>query len=154
MNYTNYEISIVQGYGVQLINWLLERGVVSPLQITNTADRRKLHNALKSGECKWKQLTATEVKAHADELDARRAGGEVVGKPRKRRSDAGVKRKRLEGAADKENERPKKHKKVVPPRKATGKAAKGRKSQVATSREFISDSDESESSASEGEDDE
>jgi len=71
MNYANYETSIVQAYGVQLINWPLETGLLSPSQITNTADMRKLHNVLKSGECKWRQLTITEVEAHAGELDAR-----------------------------------------------------------------------------------
>jgi hypothetical protein len=153
MNYANYETSIVQAYSVQLINWPLERGVVSPSQITNTADMRKLRNALKSGECKWRQLTAAEVKAHADELDARRAGGEVVGKPRKWRSDAGVKRKQREDGADKENERPKKQKKVVPSRRPTGTGAKGKKSQGPTSREFISDSDSYGSSPGEEESD-
>jgi hypothetical protein len=93
MNYTNYETSIVQAYSVQLINWPLDGGVVSPSQITNTADMRKLRNALKAGECRWKQLTAAEMQAHANEIEARRAKGEVIGKPRKQRSDAGVKHK-------------------------------------------------------------
>jgi len=70
MNYTNYETSIVQAYSVQLINWPLDGGVVSPSQITNTADMRKLRNALKAGECRWKQLTATEMQAHTNKIEA------------------------------------------------------------------------------------
>src|SRR5882724_6191216 len=93
MNYANYETYIVQVYGVQLINWLLKTGLLSPLQIANTADMHKLCNVLKSGECKWRQLTITEVEAHASELDACHAGGEVVTRPRKCRSDASVKHK-------------------------------------------------------------
>src|SRR5882724_7668803 len=93
MNYANYKTSIVQAYGVQLINWPLETGLLSPLQITNTADMRKLHNVLNSGECKWRQLTITEVEAHACKLDACHAGGEMVTRLRKCRSDASVKHK-------------------------------------------------------------
>src|ERR1700729_1747917 len=75
MNYTNYETSIVQVYSVQLINWPLDGSIVSPSQITNTADMHKLHNALKAGECIWKQLTPTEVQAHADVIEVRRTKG-------------------------------------------------------------------------------
>ena len=49
MNYTNYEISIVQAYNVKLIGWPLDGDVVSP---TQTTDMRKLRNTLKSGECR------------------------------------------------------------------------------------------------------
>jgi hypothetical protein len=79
MNYTNYETSIVQAYGVQLINWPLDGGVVSPSQITNTANMCKLCNALKAGECRWKQLTAAEMQAHANEIEVCCAKGEVIG---------------------------------------------------------------------------
>ena len=96
MNYANYETSIVQAYSVQLINWPLETGLLSPLQITNTADMHKLCNVLKSGECKLRQLTITEVEAHASKLDTCHAGGEVVTRPRKCRLDAGVKCKQQE----------------------------------------------------------
>src|SRR5882724_12636896 len=105
MNYANYETSIVQAYGVQLINWPLETGL-SPLQITNTADMCKLRNVLKSSECKWRQLTIMEVEAHAGELDACHAGGEVVTRLRKHRLDDGVKHKGQEDGINTENERP------------------------------------------------
>src|SRR5882672_374597 len=141
MNYANYETSIVQAYSVQLINWPLENGLLSPLQIANTVDMRKLRNVLKSGECKWRQLTITEVEAHAGELDACRARGKVVTRPRKCRSDAGVKRKRQEDGVNTENERPKKQKKDVSSRKVTGRKASAKRSQAPVSREVLSDSD-------------
>jgi hypothetical protein len=150
MNYANYDASIVQAYGVQLTGWPLDGGVVSPAHITNTVDMRKLRNMLKSGECRWKKLTESEVQAHADEMEARRANGEVIGKQRKRRSDAGVKRKRVDGGNDKENERPRsKKQKVVRRKKATAKKAMAKKSQAHTSREYISDSDEEDHSPTE-----
>ena len=160
MNYANYETSIVQVYSVQLINWPLDGGVVSPSQITNTADMRKLRNALKAGECRWKQLTPAEVQAHADAIEVCRAKGEVIGKPRKQRSDAGVKRKRVDDDGDKENERQKKQKKVVQRRrggsskKPAAKKALGKKSETPTSCEYITDSDDlDEDRPSEGESD-
>jgi hypothetical protein len=156
MNYANYDTSIVQAYSVQLTGWPLDGGVVSPAHITNTADMRKLRNALKSGECRWKKLTTSEVEAHADDIEARRANGEVVGKQRKKRSDAGVKRKRVDDGNDKENERPRSKKQKAMARrkdsssKATAKKkTTAKKSQVPTSREYISDSDEDEHSPTE-----
>jgi hypothetical protein len=157
MNYVNYETSIVQVYGIKLINWPIDGGVVSPSQITNTADMRKLRNALKAGECRWKQLTAAEVHVHDDEIEARLARGEIIGKPRKQRSDAGVKRKRVDDDADKENKRLRlrKQKKTSQPKKggsskkAIVKKVTAKKLRAPTSREYVSDSDSSEHSPSE-----
>ena len=160
MNYANYEVSIVQAYNVKLIGWPLDGDVVSPAQITNTADMCKLRNALKSRECRWKQLTTAEVQAYADEIEARRAKGEVIGKPRKQRSDAGVKRKRVDNGGDKENEgtRSKKQKAVQQKKggsskKASVKKVITKKPQAPTSREYITNSDDNDHSASEDESD-
>ena len=143
---------------MQLTNWPLDGSVISPSQITNTADMRKLRNALKAGECRWKQLTTAEVQAHADEIEARRAKGKVVGKPRKQRSDAGVKCKRVDDNRDKENGRSKsKKQKGVVQRRKHGPSKKptanvlSKKSQAPTSREYITDSEDfDEESPSEG----
>jgi hypothetical protein len=152
MNYANYETSIIQAYNMQLINWPLDGGVVSPSQITNTTDIRKLCNALKAGECRWKQLTATEMQAHADKMEVCRAKGEVIGKLRKWRSDVGVKRTQVDNNRDKENKRPKskKQKQAVQQgkggsssKKPTAKKATSKKSQAPTSRAYITDSDDS-----------
>ena len=69
-----------------------------------------MHKLCKSSECKWNLLTITEITAHANKLETHHARGEVVGKLRKWRSDAGVKCKRQEDGIDSDNERPKKNK--------------------------------------------
>jgi hypothetical protein len=99
----------------------------------------------------WKKLTGSEVQAHADDIEARCANGEVIGRQRKQRSDAGVKRKRVDDGNDKENERSRSKKQKVARRKKDGfsKKAAAKKSQVPTSREYISDSDEDEHSPTE-----
>src|SRR5882724_6584211 len=79
--------------------------------------------------------------ADADELDTCRARGKVVGELRKQRSDAGVKHKQQDGIHS-ENERPKKHKKLVLVRKVMGSRARANKSQVPTSHGLISNSDD------------
>ena len=142
MNYANYETSIVQAYGVQLINWPLETGLLSPLQITNTANMCKLCNVLKYSECKWRQLTITDVEAHARELDACCAGGKVVTRPRKHRSDASVKCRGKEHGVNTENESPKKQKKDISSRKITGRTAIAKRSQAPVSCEVLSESDD------------
>lgn len=88
MNYVNYETAIVQGHGIKLIGFPLER-FVNPSELTNITDMRWLRNALRSGECKWVRLSQAELDAHAEGLEVHCKDGEVVGKPRKR-SDTGV----------------------------------------------------------------
>ncbi|KAF8515260.1 hypothetical protein BU17DRAFT_51912, partial [Hysterangium stoloniferum] len=88
MNYTNYETTIVQAHGVILIGFPLNQ-FVNPSEVTNITDMRQLHNALRSGECKWIQLSQQELDIHAEGCKPRHKDGEVVGKPRKKRCDAG-----------------------------------------------------------------
>jgi hypothetical protein len=138
MNYANYERAIVLLYGVKVVGWPLKE-FVSPSDITNITNMQKLHDAWKVGACKWVRLTQAELDAHAASIEAWQKSGKVVGKPRKKRSDAGVahgKRKR----GDKENMGPKsKRSKVSQP--AMKKALKG-KLKRPSSAEFISLSDE------------
>lgn len=153
MNYANYDAAIVQAYGVELINWPLEK-FASPSTVTTVGEMRKLRDALKCGECKWKQLTSAELKAHADGIKKRQTEGQVVGKPRKKRSDAGVprnKRQRDDAGGDKENEGPQSKKrktsasqgkKSTKVRKAPAKKTNGK---APTSNEYVdSDTDDSE----------
>jgi len=140
MNYANYEKAIMLLHGVKVIGWPLEE-FVSPSDITNITEMRKLCNAWKTGACKWVRLTQVDLDAHAASIEARQKNGEVVGKPRKKRSDAGVARgKRKRG--DKENMRPKSKRSKVSQR-AKKTASKG-KSKRPSSAEFISSSDEDE----------
>ena len=130
MNYANYNTAIVQVHGVKLAGFPLER-FVNPSEVTNITDMRRLRNALRSGECKWVRLSQAELDAHAEDLEARRKDGEVVGKPRKKRSDAGVlrgKRKRVDMDGDKENQG------TAPKKKKTSQSLDQRKSKAASQR--------------------
>ncbi|KAG1834282.1 hypothetical protein DFJ58DRAFT_869095 [Suillus subalutaceus] len=98
MNYSNYETSVVETYGVRLVGWPHGVKFVNPSNIGTVGDIRKLRDALKTRTCYWAALSPAEVKTHASELDTRRSAGEAVRKPRKKRSDAGVPRKRKGGA--------------------------------------------------------
>ncbi|KAG1790130.1 uncharacterized protein HD556DRAFT_1446482 [Suillus plorans] len=90
MNYSNYETAIVETYGVRLVGWPQGVNFTSPSNI------------------------GTVVKAHTAELDARRSAGEVVRTLRKKRSDAGVARKRkVPPTTNKENARSSKRTKVT-----------------------------------------
>lgn len=145
MNYVNYEKAIMLLHGVKIVGWPLE-AFVSPSDVTNVIDIRKLRDAWKSGACKWVRLTAAELNIHAASLEEREKNGETVGKPRKKRSDAGVtrgKRKR----DDKENAGPSakrskgsQHGAKKKAAKVVKTAAKG-KSKQPTSAEFIDSSD-------------
>ncbi|KAG2738623.1 hypothetical protein P692DRAFT_20758224 [Suillus brevipes Sb2] len=97
MNYSNYETSIVETYGVRLVGWPLGIKFVNPSNIGTVGDIRKLRDALKACTCYWAALSSAEVKTHASELDAHRSAGEAIRKPRKKCSDAGVPRKRKGG---------------------------------------------------------
>jgi hypothetical protein len=145
MNYVNYEKAIMLLHGVKIVGWPLE-AFISLSDVTNVIDIRKFHDAWKSGACKWVRLTTAELNIHAPSLEEREKNGEAVGKPRKKRSDAGVMRgKRKQD--DKENAGPSAKrskgsqrgaKKAV---KVVKAAAKG-KSKQPTSAEFINSSDE------------
>lgn len=148
MNYVNYEKAIMLLHGVKIVGWPLE-AFVSPSDVTNVIDIRKLRDAWKSGACKWVRLTAAELNIHAASLEEQENDGEAVGKPRKKRSDAGVthgKRKR----DNKENAGPSAKRSKGSQRGAKKavkavKAAANGKSKQPTSSEFIDSSDEEDS---------
>lgn len=108
MNYHNYETAIVETYGVRLVGWPHGVNFISPSNIGTVGDIRKLRDALKARTCYWTVLSPAEIKAHTAELEARCSAGDVVRKPRKKRSDAGVPRKRKAATStgpSKENQR-------------------------------------------------
>ncbi|KAG1794347.1 uncharacterized protein HD556DRAFT_1236853 [Suillus plorans] len=94
MNYHNYETAIVETYGIRLVGWPHGVNFISPSNIGTVGDIRKLRDALKARTCYWTVLSPAEIKAHTAELEARCSAGDVIRKPRKKRSDAGVPRKR------------------------------------------------------------
>ena len=140
MNYANYEKAIVLLHGVKVVGWPFKE-FVSPSDITNITDMRKLHDAWKTGACKWVWLTQAELDTHMASIEARQKSGKVVGKPRKKRSDAGITSGKCK-RGDKENMGPKSKRSKVSQR-TTKKALKG-KSKQPSSAEFISLSDEDE----------
>jgi hypothetical protein len=105
MNYVNYDRVIVLGLGVKLVGWPKTVNFVKPSSIGSVIDARTLRDALKSGECHWIKLTARQIEDHRAEVERRKTEGETVGRPRKKRSDAGKKRKQR-SSDNIENERP------------------------------------------------
>ncbi|KAF8548286.1 hypothetical protein OG21DRAFT_1423328, partial [Imleria badia] len=111
MNYENYNVSIVEMYGVQLVGWPPSITFTCPSKIGTVGEMRKLRDALRSGQCFWKRLSSSERTSFGTGLDMRRSTGEQVKKPRKKRSDAGKSRKRkAPGDATVDKEHPRKRK--------------------------------------------
>ena len=60
MNYTNYDTFIVGCYKVKVVGWTYEK-FVNPSHIGTMTDICKLHDALKSGKCKWIKLDKNQL---------------------------------------------------------------------------------------------
>ncbi|KAF8163728.1 hypothetical protein B0H34DRAFT_650411 [Crassisporium funariophilum] len=88
MAYEKYEIDIMQKYKVKLVGWTFGTKIVSPYNIHSVGDLRTLTEALRSGSCRWVNMSPLEATKHAADYERRKADGEVVEKKRKRRSDA------------------------------------------------------------------
>jgi len=93
MHYTRYEEEIVQRYGIELQGWTYET-LVNPSTLSSSLPPLKvLHDALLAGTCKFVKLMAVERKAREAAYMAKIASGEVELCKRKRRSDAGIRKK-------------------------------------------------------------
>ncbi|KAF8575935.1 hypothetical protein K439DRAFT_1623212 [Ramaria rubella] len=105
MESKRYETKIVNTHQVELVGWPMKQ--FSP-HVLGVCDLEVCMAALKGPEstCYWRKLTESELEAHQELIASRKASGEIVSKPRKRRSDAGKKRgKRVrDDDSDKENE--------------------------------------------------
>ncbi|KAI0319236.1 hypothetical protein OF83DRAFT_1111475 [Amylostereum chailletii] len=89
MNYTNYELKIVERYSVHLANWLTNDG-----KVVNPGDLRRdqlteLLRSLRDGDCRWEVLTKEELAARIAYNRARQASGETVYTERKKRKRVG-----------------------------------------------------------------
>jgi hypothetical protein len=93
MNYVNYDDNVVRRYRVKIVGWTYSV-FVNPADINTITDIRTLRDALKTGSCHWVSLSTQEMKDHEQEVEARRTNGDIVGKPRKERSDKGARHKR------------------------------------------------------------
>ncbi|KAG1777848.1 hypothetical protein EV702DRAFT_968727 [Suillus placidus] len=90
MNYNNYNTAIIETYAVQLVGWPPGINFISPSNIGTVGEIWRIRDALKACTCYWTTLTPAEVKTHTANLNERRSAGEIVKKPRKKRSDAGT----------------------------------------------------------------
>ncbi|KAG0693823.1 hypothetical protein DFH29DRAFT_962927 [Suillus ampliporus] len=84
INYANFDIAIKEKLSIDLRGWPEGISFQSPTSINDLNALLKIRNALKD----------RQRKKFNGQLAACRKRGEVVGKPRKKRSDAGVSRKR------------------------------------------------------------
>ena len=78
MNYTNYEDTIMQGRKCKILGWPDNIPFTSPSTIGNLKDMRTLHDGWMSGSIRWVRMSNADVKAHAEDLEERRAAGETV----------------------------------------------------------------------------
>ncbi|KAG1905551.1 uncharacterized protein F5891DRAFT_934297, partial [Suillus fuscotomentosus] len=94
INYTNFNIAMKDKLAIDLKGW--PEGVLfqSPTSINDLKALLKVRDALKDGSCHWFRMSPRQREEYAAELAARRKKGEVIGKPRKKRADAGVPCKR------------------------------------------------------------
>ncbi|KAI5996962.1 hypothetical protein EDD15DRAFT_2163184 [Pisolithus albus] len=91
INFINFEVAIKARYGIDILGWPEGVPFQSPRTITNAEHLQILRDALKAGTCHWAYMSRQHLKQFQDQLKERRSAGELIGKPRKRRSDAGRK---------------------------------------------------------------
>lgn len=137
MNYVNYDTAIMLAHGVMLVGWPGGVKFANPSEIGTVSEIRKLRDHLKSGQCHWVKMTQSQLKDHTAKLEGLREAGQTVGKPRKKRSDAGTKRKR--SSDNQENEGPE----AGPSRKRVRKS-KGKQKSMAIIESSEDDDDDDE----------
>jgi hypothetical protein len=136
MNYVNYERAIMEGLAAMLVGWPADLKFANPSEIGTVSEIRKLRDRLKSGQCHWVKMSQSQLREHAAKLEALREAGQTIGKPRKKRSDAGTSRKRKQPSENQENEEPE----AGPSRKRMRNAKEKKKSAA-----VIEDSDDDDS---------
>ncbi|KAG2111897.1 uncharacterized protein F5147DRAFT_771466 [Suillus discolor] len=93
INYTNFGTAIKEKLGIDLKGWPEGIPFQSPTSLNDHNALLKLHNALKDGSCHWFHMSPRQREEYSTQLAMRRKRGETIGKPRKKRSDAGVAQK-------------------------------------------------------------
>jgi hypothetical protein len=87
MNYVNY-VKLTETHRVKIVGWPL-KDFTNPASVTALADMRTLRDAWQSGAACWVRLSASDLKKFLTEVEEPRNSGEIIGKKRKWRSDAG-----------------------------------------------------------------
>ncbi|KAG1727462.1 uncharacterized protein EDB91DRAFT_1061143, partial [Suillus paluster] len=134
INYTNFDTAIKEKLGIDLRGWPEDVPFQSPTSINDLNTLWKLHDALREGYCRWFRMTPRQHDEFVTGLAARCKRGEVISKPCKKRSDAGVACKQK----GKENGRPTKRVR-----------ASGTSAQALKSSEFVDTSEEEDTSEGE-----
>ncbi|KAG2126567.1 uncharacterized protein EDB93DRAFT_1097035 [Suillus bovinus] len=93
INYANFDTAIKEKLLIDMKGWSKGVPFQSPTNINDLNALLKLRGALKDGSCHWFRMTPHQCDKFHALLDARRKSGEKVGKPRKKRADAGMPRK-------------------------------------------------------------
>ena len=89
MCYVKYKQDIVSKHKVELVGWPAAIKFSNPSEIGTVEEIRKLHQALKVGDCKWIAQSRRQQAAYVAMLAEKEAAGERVVKKRKERSDKG-----------------------------------------------------------------
>jgi hypothetical protein len=93
MNYAHYEEEIVQRYGIEIQGWTYEKILNPSLLSSSLPPLMVLRDALVAGTCKFVKLTAEERKKCQAAYLEKVKSGEIEVRKRKRRSDAGTRKK-------------------------------------------------------------
>ncbi|KAG1787592.1 uncharacterized protein HD556DRAFT_1312631 [Suillus plorans] len=94
INYTNFDTAIKEKLGIDPRGWPEDMAFQSPTSINDLNALLKLRNSLKDGSCRWFRMSPCQREEYNMQLTACHKKGEVVGKPQKKCSDAGVPHKR------------------------------------------------------------
>lgn len=89
MNYSNYKVDIIKQYNVVLEGWPEKVPFTPPSAMDKMDDVRRLLEDLRMGTCRWRKVTAAELKEVNTELEKEAGAGK---KKRAERSDKGVAR--------------------------------------------------------------
>ncbi|PPQ81600.1 hypothetical protein CVT25_013392 [Psilocybe cyanescens] len=104
MHYLRFEEDIVLCYGIDLVGYTYKK-LMNPSDLsTSLPPLKALLDSLENGTCKFVKLSAQELKKRRGAYNPKLISGEIEPHKRKRRSDAGGKRARVDNAADRDEE--------------------------------------------------
>ncbi|KAG1810376.1 uncharacterized protein HD556DRAFT_1454248, partial [Suillus plorans] len=89
----NFGTTIKEKLGIDLKGWPEGIPFQSPTSLNAHNTLLKLRNALKDGSCHWFRMSPRQREEYTTQLAVRHKRGETIGKPCKKRSDAGVAQK-------------------------------------------------------------
>lgn len=98
MSYTRYDRDIRELQGVMIEGWPAEVEFCPPSKMKKSVDVKRLYDAWKGGETRWRVMSSGEKKA----LKQQQAGVEPA--PRAKRSDAGGTHRKRKGQVDRDDE--------------------------------------------------